>query len=249
MRHIGILAHSADGAALCYLEIVRESARHLGEHAHPEITLSILPMGPVLGCYERGDLEGVNAHLMRTAARLAAAGCDFFICPDNTAHIALDAARAPYPLPGLHICEIVAARAAADGRACIALLGTRWTMEGPAYRAAFARHGLELRTPPEVDRRIVDRVIFEELCQGVITATARAEYVRIVGALGAAGCDAVALSCTEIPLLVTPEVSPLPALDSTRLLAREAVEVALERKPAPTWRGGAYPGRAGGGVA
>ena len=130
MHHIGILAHSADGSALCYLEMVRESARLLGEHEHPEITLSILPMGPTLACYRRNDLAGVNAQLFRTAGRLAATGCAFFVCSDNTAHIALDAATEPYPLPSLHICEVVATRARADGRRRIGLLGTRWTMEG-----------------------------------------------------------------------------------------------------------------------
>src|SRR4051794_22720745 len=131
MLHIGILAHSADGAALCLLEMIRESARALGPHLHPEITLSILPMGEVLGAWERTDLETVNRHLMHSAERLKSAGCDFFVCPDNTAHIALDAATAPYPLPGLHIADIVAETATADGRRRLALLGTRWTMEGP----------------------------------------------------------------------------------------------------------------------
>jgi aspartate racemase len=237
-KHIGILAHSADGAALCFLEMVRESARGLGEHAHPEITLSILPMGPVIAAYESGDFAAVNTHLMRTAWRLADAGCNFFACPDNTAHIAFDAATEPYPLPGLHICEIVARRAKADGRRRIALLGTRFTMQGPAYPAAFARHGLELRTPAAADRRVLDGIIFDELCQGLITDAARAEYVRVIGELKGEGCDAVALSCTEIPLLVTPEVSPLPTLDSTRLLAHEAVAVALGQRPPPLWRGG-----------
>lgn len=240
MHHIGILAHSADGAALCYLEMVRESARRLGEHQHPEITLSILPMGPTLDAYERGDLAAVNAHLKCTAQRLADAGCDFFVCPDNTAHIALDAAIEPYPLPGLHIAEIVAQQAKADGRRCIGLLGTRWTMEGPAYPSAFARAGLEYRTPNSADRAIVDRIIFDELCQGVVGEPARTEFVRIIESLKAEGCDAVALSCTEIPLLVTPERSPLPTLDSTRLLAREAVAIALGDGPLPAWRGGRH---------
>src|SRR5690349_8000800 len=124
MLHIGILAHSADGAALCYLEMIRESARRLGAHQHPEITLSVQAMGAVLDAYDRNDLAGVNAHLMQTAQRLADAGCDFFVCPDNTAHIAFDAATKPYSLPGLHLCDIVAARAKADGRACVGLLGT-----------------------------------------------------------------------------------------------------------------------------
>jgi aspartate racemase len=237
MRHIGILAHSADGAALCFLETVREAARRLGPHLHPEITLSILPMGPTLDWYERGDLAAVAAHLDRTAQRLAGAGCDFFVCPDNTAHIALEQAREPLPLPGLHIAQVVAERAKADGRACVGLLGTKWTMEGPVYPAAFAGHGLALRTPPPADRTLVDDVIFGELTQGQLVDRSRAEYVRIIDALRRAGCDAVALSCTEIPLLITPDVSPLPTLDSTRLLARAAVEAALGERIV-VWRGG-----------
>jgi aspartate racemase len=237
MLSIGILAHSADGAALCFLEAVRESARRLGEHEHPEITLSILPMAPVLAAYDH-DLSLVRAHLARSAARLADAGCGFFVCPDNTAHIALETDGPPLPLPGLHIADIVAARARADGRRRIGLLGTRWTMTGPVYPAAFAHAGLELRTPPPDDQRLVDDVIFGELCQGVLRDASRAEYVRIITDLERAGCDAVALSCTEIPLLVTPEVSPLPTLDSTRLLARAAVAVACGDAPLPMWRGG-----------
>jgi aspartate racemase len=242
LGHIGILAHSADGAALCFLEVVREAAREMGAHHHPEITLSILPMGPALEHYRRDDLAGVRAHLMRTAQRLAAASCDFFVCPDNTAHIALELPGEPLPLPGLHIAEIVAERARADGRARVGLLGTRWTMEGPVYPGAFARHGIGMRTPGPEDRQRVDAVIFDELCQGRLLEVSRAEYVRIIEGLKAEGCDAVALSCTEIPLLVTPEVSPLPTLDSTRLLARAAV-AAARADPLPEWRGGPLPPR------
>jgi aspartate racemase len=240
MYHIGVLAHSADGAALCYLEMVRESARRLGDHRHPEITLSILPMGPTIALWDASDLEAINAHLRHTADRLKAAGCDFFVCPDNTAHIALDAAREPYPLPGLHIAEIVAQRAKADGAERIALIGTRYTMEGPAYRTAFARHGLEMATPPRADRDLINAVIFDELCQGQLTNASRGQFVRIIEALKGEGCDAVALSCTEIPLLITPEASPLPTLDSTRLLAQAAVAVALGEQPPPSWRGGPF---------
>jgi aspartate racemase len=240
MRHIGILAHSADGAALCFLEIVREASRHLGAHHHPEITLSIQPMGPVLEHYERNALPEIRTHLARTAQRLADAGCDFFVCPDNTAHAALELRGEPLPLPGLHIAEIVAQRAKASGHRCVGLLGTKWTMEGPVYPAAFARFGIDMRTPAPADRALVDEVIFRELCQGLLTDTSRAEYVRIIDRLKHDGCDAVALSCTEIPLLITPAVSPLPALDSTGLLAREAVAVALGQRT-PEWRGGPLP--------
>ena len=238
MLHIGILAHSADGAALCFLEMVREAARRAGAHEHPEITLSVLPMAAALPLYECGDYAGVRRHLARTAHRLAAAGCDFFVCPDNTAHIALEWPGDALPLPGLHIAQIVAGRATADGRRAVGLLGTRWTMDGPVYPEAFARAGLALRVPPPADRALVDDVIFRELCQGVTSDASRAEFVRIIAQLRDQGCDAVALSCTEIPLLVTPEVSPLPTLDSTRLLARAAVAAAIEQRM-PQWRGGA----------
>jgi len=227
MKHIGILAHSGDGAALCFLEMVREGARKLGAHQHPEITLSILPMGPVLEAYDRGDLAAVNKHLLRTCQRLADAGCDFFVCPDNTAHIAIEAATGLFPIPGLHIADIVAERALLERRQRVALFGTRWTMEGASYPAAFARAGVSLVAPEPDERALIHRVIFEELCQGVITDASRAEYIRIIERMKRDGCDAVALSCTEIPLLVPPEVSPLPMLDSTRLLARAAVTAAL----------------------
>jgi aspartate racemase len=240
MLHIGILAHSADGAGLCYLEMVRQSARRLGEHQHPEITLSILPMGPVLPLWDANDLSQINTHLRASAERLKAAGCDFFVCPDNTAHIAFDAAEQAYPLPGLHIADVVAERAKRCGHARIALLGTLYTMQGPAYPAAFNRHGLDLYTPSPTDQDLVNTVIFGELCQGVLSDASRAHYVRIIADLKQQGCDAVALACTEIPLLITPEVSPLPTLDSTRLLAHAAVEAALGERPLPTWRGGAF---------
>jgi aspartate racemase len=238
--HIGILAHSADGAALCFVEAVREASRHLGPHQHPEITLSILPMGPALDDYEKGDLQAVRSHLARTARRLADAACDFFVCPDNTAHIALELGGEPLPLPGIHIAAIVAERARTDGRRCVGLLGTRWTMEGPVYPAAFARCSIDMHTPSSTDRALLDRIIFDELCQGRLTDASRSEYVRVIEAFRDAGCDAVALCCTEIPLLITPDISPLPTLDSTRLLAHAAVEAAV-RRTVPQWRGGRIP--------
>jgi len=238
MFHVGILAHSADGAALCFVEMCREAARQLGAHDHPEITLSILPMGAVLEAWERMELATIVDYLGRTADRLAAAGCDFFVCPDNTAHIAFEHPGTQLALPGLHIADIVARRARDAGHRTLGLLGTTWTMTQPMYPAALARAGLATITPPEPDRRRVDEVIFAELCRGEVTDTARRDYVRIIADLERAGCDAVILGCTEIPLLVTPDVSPLPTLDSTRLLARAAVAVALGASPLPRWRGG-----------
>jgi aspartate racemase len=176
---------------------------------------------------------------MADAAKLAAAGADFFVLPDNSAHIALEAPGDPFPIPCLHIAEVVAANAAERGHRRVAILGTEWTMGGPVYPAAFARYGLEWEVPDAPDRAIVHQVIMNELCLGDFRDESRAEYVRIIETMAGRGCDSVALVCTEIPLLITADVSPLPILDSTRLLARAAVDVALGDRPMPDWRGGA----------
>lgn len=238
MKHIGILAHSAEGATLCYRTAWLEGIARLGPHNHPEITLTGIAMHHALRAWESGDLQALRAIFMADAEKLAAAGADFFILPDNSAHIALETPGAPFPLPCLHIAEVVASTAAERGHNRVAILGTEWTMGGPVYPAAFARHGLEWDVPDAADRAIVHDVIMNELCLGTFHDESRAEYVRIIEAMAERGCDSVALVCTEIPLLVTAADSPLPILDSTRLLAKAAVEVALGERPMPGWRCG-----------
>ena len=205
---------------------------------HPEITMTCSAMALVLDAWDRGDNEGLRNFFMEDAKKIAAAGCDFFVLPDNTAHIAMESAGEPFPLPGLHIGEVVAEQAARDGRNKVGILGTRFTMNGPVYPAALGRRGIGWAVPDEADRKIVDDIIFGELCLGTFTDQSRASYVRIIEKLKANGCDAVALVCTEIPLLITADVSPLPILDSTRLLAAAAVEVAVGERPVPQWWGG-----------
>lgn len=239
MKHIGILAHSAEGSALCYLAACHEGSKRLGEHMHPPITLDMVAMGEALDAWETGDLGFIRQIFFETAQRLAAAGCDFFICPDNTAHMALEAPGDPLPIPGLHIARIVAEKAAAEGYKKIGLLATKWTMEGPLYRDAFERVGGQCLVPGAADMGLVDKVIFDELCNGAIRDESREEYLRIISGFAEAGCEAVVLGCTEIPMLIAPQVSPLPSLDSTRLLAVAAVDVALGERPLPSWRGGA----------
>jgi len=236
--HIGIVAHSAEGATLCYRTMWLEGIRRLGPHHHPEITLTGIAMHHSLSAWERGDVQFLRNVFMKDATKLAAIGADFFVLPDNTAHIALEAPGAPFPLPCLHIGEVLADQAARDGRSRIGILGTEWTMMGPVYRGAFGRRGLKFEVPNETDRRIIHKIIFDELCLGIFRDESRAVYVRIIQELGTRGCDAVALVCTEIPLLITAGVSPLPTLDSTRLLAVAAIEVALSGRELPRWRGG-----------
>ena len=238
MEHAGILAHSVEGAALCLRAFADEGVRQLGPHQHPDVTLDCIAMGHSMAAWADGDYASIRTTLARSAARLAAAGARFFACPDNTAHMALEQPGTPLELPGLHIATVVAERAASDGRRRVGILGTKYTMDGWVYPRALAARGIDCEVPEAADRVSVDEIIFGELVNGVFSDTARSEYVRIIRRLRESGCDAVALVCTEIPLLVTPEVSPLPTLDSTRLLARAALEVAIGQRPLPTWRGG-----------
>jgi len=238
MKHIGILAHSFEGATLCYRTTCLEGVRRLGPHLHPEITLSGIGMHFMMDAYERGDHAAVRELLQADIAKLAAAGADFFVCPDNTAHISFEMTGAEFALPCLHIGEVVAEQAKAEGRRKVGILGTKYTMTGPVYPGALGRRGMGWEIPDEADRKIINDIIFNELCLGVFKDSSGDAYVEIIRKLAATGCDAVALVCTEIPLLITAEVSPLPILDSTRLLAAAAVDVALGERPMPSWRGG-----------
>jgi aspartate racemase len=238
MKHIGILAHSFEGATLCFRTACLEGVKRLGAHMHPEITMTCSPMALVLGAWDRGDNAALRQFFMEDARKIAAAGADFFVLPDNTAHIAMESEGEPFPIPGLHIGEVVAEKARREGRTKVGILGTNWTMTGPVYPGALGRRGIGWAIPDEVDRKQVHDIIMDELCLGVFTDASRDAYVHIIEKLKADGCDAVALVCTEIPLLITQDVSPLPILDSTRLLAAAAVEVALGERAMPDWRGG-----------
>ncbi len=238
-KRIGILAHSAEGAALCFLEACHEGERRLGAHFHPDIVLDIEAMGASMGDWEKLDFAPIGERFRRAAERLKAAGADFWICPDNTAHIAFEALAAPLPLPGLHIAEIVAEEAVRRGFRKIGITGTLWTMEGPVYPGAFDRRGLAHVAPPRSEREVVQQIIFDELVRGEVLDSSRTRFAATVAGLKDQGCDAAVLGCTELPMLLDDSTSPLPTLDSTRLLARAAVDVALGERPLPSWRGGA----------
>jgi aspartate racemase len=238
MKHLGILAHSAEGAALCFRAFCQEGFAKLGPHDHPDVTMDCIALARSMGAWDDGEYTSIRAILSESVRRLAAAGADFFVCPDNTAHMALEEPGEDLALPGLHIAEVVAERAVGDGRVRVGVLGTRYLMDGPLYPRAFSAHGIAAELPDPSDRHVINKIIFAELVNGVLTTSSRQEYVHVIEKLEARGCDAVALVCTEIPLLITPETSPLPTLDSTRLLAHAAFEVAVGRRALPTWRGG-----------
>ena len=227
MKHIGIVACSAEGAALCYQTISRESVRLIGPHDHPRVTMDSIPMARWLPAFDAGDFRRVARIMLESTAVLADAGADFAICPDNSAHLAWEYVQAETPIPWLHIAEVLATEALRHGYHRGGVVGTRYTMEGPVYRDALRTVGVDVGVPTAPEMELVDRVIFDELVNGVFADESRQAYYDVIARLRDTGCDAVALACTEIPLLVREDESPLPVLDSTALLARAAVEFAL----------------------
>ena len=226
-RHIGIVGVSAEGAALCYRTLCVEGADLLGRHDHPEVTLHTHPLARYMEAIEADDWDGVADLMLDSARRLARVGAELLVCPDNTVHQPWDRIARRSPLPWLHIAEVVAEAAAAAGHRRLAVLGTRFLMEGPVYPPALEALGLEWRIPEPEDRRRIDRTIFDELVYGRFEDARRRQFYEILGRMGEMGCDAAILGCTEIPLLVRPEEAPLPVLDSTRLLARAALAAAV----------------------
>ncbi|WP_332751648.1 aspartate/glutamate racemase family protein [Hydrogenophaga sp.] len=226
--HIGIVACSAEGAALCYRTLCTEGAALLGPHAHPEISLHSLSLADYVACLNRGDLRGVADLMLRSATKLAAAGADFLICPDNTIHQAFHHVEPRSPLPWLHIAEVVAQAAARRGHRRIGITGTRWLVDSEVYPEKLAVLGLQAVRPSVVERDEIDRIIMDELVCGVFKPESVARFQAVFSRLRDEGCDAVVLGCTEIPLIMSDANSPLPTLDSTRLLARAALARATE---------------------
>jgi len=228
-RHIGIVACSAEGAALCYRKICTEAPLRLGGHAHPEVSLHGWSLADYEACLERGDWTGVADLMLGSADKLARIGADFLITPDNTIHQAMPRVVDKSPLPWLHIAEVVAAEAARRGYRRLGITGTRWLMDGPVYPEALEAHGIACRLPPARDRAEIDRIIMEELVAGRIEGSSRRTLHGVVAGLRAEGCEAVVLGCTELPLILDDATSPLPTLDSTGLLARAAIDRAIRQ--------------------
>jgi aspartate racemase len=225
-KHIGIVAVGAEGAALCYRTICAEGPALMGRHHHPEITMHTFPFSEHVRHLEAGRWDEMGNLLLASARKLAGAGADFLICPDNTAHQALDGIVRQSPLPWLHIAEEVATVAAQRRYRRIGVLGTRFLMEGPVYPTKLAAAGVAFEIPAPADRERINDAIFDELVYGRFEAPTRSYFGQVIDQFKQRGCDAVVLGCTEIPLLISERDSALPTLDSTRILARAALRYA-----------------------
>ncbi len=228
VKHIGIVACSAEGAALCYKTICIEAQEKLFKYRHPEITMHTPPLSDYMQHIWNGNWEEVAELMLNSARIVAKAGAEFAICPDNTLHQAYNLMISKSPIPWLHIAEVVGKEAKQKKFKHLGILGTKYLMNSPVYPDALKKFNITCEIPEVSDQDIVDKVIFEELVNGVFKEESRKIFNKIIQKLAKKNCDAVVLGCTEIPLLIDPNDCPLPILDSTRLLARAAIKKALE---------------------
>jgi aspartate racemase len=226
-KHIGIVACSYEGAALCYQTICNEGSDFMGEHAHPEISLHNHPLSEYMKSIEAGDWEGVADIMLSSSGKLFRAGADFLISPDNTIHQAFSSVIRRSPLPWLHIGEEVAKVAETENFVKTGILGTRFLMEGPVYPEVLEKRGISYCIPSLEQRIRINEIIFSELVYGITDSVSKKYFLDVVEELKSKGCDSVILGCTEIPLIILPSESSLPVLDSTRLLARAALKYAI----------------------
>ena len=227
-KHIGIVACSAEGAALCYRTLCAEAPVLMGEHMHPEISMHTHPLGEYMVHIRSGNWHEVAKLMLSSAKKLASVGAEFAVCPDNTIHEAFDIVAKETPIPWLHIAQAVADEAKRKGYKHLALTGTKYLMTGPVYPDTLENLGMSCKIPSKNERERIDTIIFKELVNGIFLEPSRLYFNQVIQTLKDLGCDAVILGCTEIPLLVDPNDCPLPTLDSTRLLARAALNKALD---------------------
>lgn len=229
MKHIGIVGCSAEGAALCYRTICLEAEALMGKHAHPEVTLHTISLAEYMKPIDAGlDWKGVGEIMLRSAETLKRAGADFLICPDNTIHQAMPFVVPRSPLPWLHIAEEAGKEARRRGFKKLGLTGTKFLVSGPVYPEKLEQLGIGYVRPTAQQQEAINTIIFEELVRGRQSKEALVYFQQIIEQFKIQGCDAVVLGCTEIPLLISDRESPLPTLDSTRILARAALRHAVE---------------------
>ena len=227
-KHVGIVACSAEGAALCYRTLCAEAPAFMGEHMHPEVSMHTHPLGEYMTHIRTGNWKGVAELMLSSTRKLAQMGAAFAVCPDNTIHEAFDLVQAESPIPWIHIVDAVGATAREKGFTKLGITGTKYLMTGPVYPKGLAKYSITCEIPDKGDREEIDAIIFKELVNGIFPERSRLYFNEVIDKLKENGCDAVVLGCTEIPLIVDPKDCPLPTLDSTRLLARAALSKALE---------------------
>ena len=227
-KHIGIVGCSAEGAALCYRTICLEAEQLMGRHTHPEVTMHTIALAEYMKPIDSGaGWKPVAELMLRSAEALKRAGADFLICPDNTIHQAMPFVVLRSPLPWLHIAEEVGKEAKRRSFKKLGITGTKFLVSGPVYPEKLKQLGIAYLLPTDEQQEQINTIIFDELVRGRQTPESLFYFEQVIESFKIQGCDAVVLGCTEIPLLVNESETPLPTLDSTRILAQAALRHAL----------------------
>ena len=230
--HVGIVAGTAEGAALCYRTLCREAEDVMGHNMYPEITMHSVPLRFYLEAIDRDEWARVAGLMSHSAARLAQTGADFIICPNNTLHKAFELVESP--VPWLHIAKPVVKVIAQRRWRRVGILGTQIIMEGGVYAHRLQQSHVDTVIPKQDDRVRIQHIIRTELIAGLFTSRSRLFIERVIAGMAIEGAEAVILGCTELPLLLSDEQSALPLLDSTRLLAQAALRQVPQSRDAIT---------------
>lgn len=229
MKTIGLIGGMSWESTIPYYRQINERVKaRLGGLHSAKVVLYSVDFSEIERLQHAGDWDGAGRILTQAARAVEAAGAEAIVVCTNTMHKVAPAIAQAVRIPLLHIADATAEEIKAAKHSTVGLLGTRFTMEQDFYKGRLQdAHGLRVVVPDEADRAIVHRVIYDELCQGVVSAGSRADFRRIMQGLAEAGAQAIILGCTEISLLVGPEDSPVPLFDTTAIHARKAAEWAL----------------------
>lgn len=225
-KHIGIAAVSPEGASLCYRQLSRHAARRLAPDDHPRISIHNEPLAHYIRAVQSQDWHEVGNLLRGSAEKLAGAGAQVCITPDNAVLHGVHLAEAGSPIPWLAMTDLVGRAVEGDGRKTVGVIGTKIVTSGSVYQTHLGLRGIKVLSSPEEDADRLDRIIFEELIYGRVDPGSREAVLEIVRSLGDRGAEGVILASSEVPLVVTPENSPLPVYDASDILAGGAIEYA-----------------------
>jgi aspartate racemase len=230
-KHIGIVAVSPEGSALCYREIFRLAAKRMGDHGHPIVTLHNERLDDYVKAVLKDDWHRVGELLAKSARILAAAGAEFCIVPDNLMQHGVHLAESISPIPWLTMTELVAERISQDRRKSVGLIGTKMVMFGSTYQTHLGMRGVKVLIPEHPEAEVVDGIIFRELLYGVVREESERRILTVIEHLAGLGCEGVILGCSEAALLISSENSPIPVYDATSLLAEGAIQCAVGERP------------------
>lgn len=235
--HIGIVAATAEGAALCYRILCQEAESVVGRrYAHPEVTLHSFSLHRYLDAIDQDDWAGVAALMTQSAAKLARVGAGMIICPNNTLHKAFSLVESP--VSWLHIARPVVSEVIARRWHRVGILGTQTVMEGSVYLEKLHQAHIDVVAPDKNDRSRIQHIIRSELVSGLFATKSKLFIQKVIAEMARNGAEAVILGCTELPLLLSDHQSAMPLLDSTRLLAKAALRYGVQ---AEGWLEGASP--------